>query len=179
MNFKQLKNIFSLSLTILFFSVFLFLTLDFIVSSSFKQFLLDKYGEGGILRTTIYHYDHDLRKNVDVNVVWGPRTVHRFCTNQYGFKDRCDNVGADLSKHFNIGFIGDSNTEGVGLIHEDTFVGRFSAANPDLKIANLAVVSYSPSIYYMKIKWLLENGFYFDKIVILPDVSDLADDAMV
>jgi len=43
-------------------------------------------------------------------------------------------------------FIGESSTEGT----EETFVGRFARAFPELDVLNAAVFSYSPSIYYKK-----------------------------
>ena len=50
---------------------------------------------------------------------WGPNT-YKLCTNIHGFKSKCGNLGSD---HYDIGFIGDSFTEGLGVQHEKTFVG--------------------------------------------------------
>ena len=35
------------------------------------------------------------------------------------------------------------------------------------EIANLGVVSYSPSIYYAKLSYLIENGYNFKKVIII------------
>ena len=80
------------------------------------------------------------------------------------------------SKEFDIAFIGDSFTEGVGVDYEDTFVGRIENKFDNLKIANLGVVSYSPSIYFTKLRYLLENGYKFKRVIIYFDISDIYDD---
>ena len=46
------------------------------------------------------------------------------------------------------------------------------------KIANLAVSSYSTSIYLTKIKKLLKDGYNFKEIIIFIDLSDLTDDTL-
>ena len=80
------------------------------------------------------------------------------------------------SKEFDIAFIGDSFTEGVGVNYEETFVGRITSQFNDLNIANLGVVSYSPSIYFTKLKYLLDNGYKFKRVIIYFDISDIYDD---
>ena len=82
------------------------------------------------------------------------------------------------SKKYDIGFLGDSFTEGTGLVYEDTFVGILEKKLPNKKIANLGVSSYSPAIYYTKIKKLLETGYQFNEIIVFLDISDLVDDAL-
>jgi hypothetical protein len=57
---------------------------------------------------------------------------------------------------------------------------RESSAKP-LKLRdrflNAGVASYSPSIYYKKIKYLLESGLQFDEVVLFSDTSDVTDEA--
>ena len=84
-------------------------------------------------------------------------------------------MDSDL-KEFDIAFIGDSFTEGVGLDYEDTFVGRISKNFDDLEIANLGVVSYSPSIYFSKLNFLIDNDYKFKRVIIFFDISDIYDD---
>ncbi len=45
-----------------------------------------------------------------------------------------------------------------------------------MKIANLGAQSYSPSIYYNKIKYLLEQGFSFNHVIVFQDSSDIFDE---
>lgn len=89
---------------------------------------------------------------------WGP-LKYRLCTDANGFKASCHAKSSD-DKNFDIAFIGDSFTEGIGLPYEETFVGVIAQNMPTLKIANLGVSSYSPSIYLSKVKYLLDHGFF-------------------
>lgn len=122
----------------------------------------------------IYH--HDLKKNLDHEASWGPFN-YRLCTNEYGFKISCNDLGKAASKSYDLAFIGDSFTEAVGMDYENSFVGMYAAKHPDVSVVNLGVSSYSPSIYYTKIKYLLDKGFTFKHIVVLPDISDIQDEA--
>src|SRR5262249_32763549 len=73
-------------------------------------------------------------------------------------------------------FIGDSFTEGLGYPWEQTFVGLLSRSLGEAEILNAAVSSYSPTAYYIKIKWLLDEGYVFDHVVVLIDISDIQDE---
>jgi hypothetical protein len=75
-------------------------------------------------------------------------------------------------------FIGDSFTEGVGLSYEQTFVGRFTRAFPNLDILNAGVVSYAPSAYYEKLKYFIDLGLEFNEAIVYIDVSDVRDEAI-
>ena len=126
------------------------------------------------VKHNIYH--HTLVANVDSKGIWGKKE-YRICTDEHGFKNNC------LQRHlsgadFDIAFIGDSFTEAIGIEFKDSFVGMFAEMNPNLKIANLAVSSYSPSIYYAKVKNILESGIYFDHLVVFVDISDIFDEAI-
>jgi hypothetical protein len=127
------------------------------------------------ISSPIYH--HDLAKNYKGTASWGNLTPYSICTDANGFKVACSK-GDTIYKHFDIAFIGDSFTEGIGLNYEDTFVGQISAQLPSLKIANLGVASYSPSIYFSKVAFLLENGVKFSELVVYIDISDIQDEAI-
>jgi hypothetical protein len=103
------------------------------------------------------------------------QSEYRFCTNSDGLKSKCDAVSND--KEIDIGFLGDSFTEGLGLPYEKTFVGLIAEKLPQVKIANLGVVSYAPTIYYMKLKDLLDKGYRFRELVVYIDISDIQDEA--
>jgi hypothetical protein len=122
-------------------------------------------------------YHHDLTPNFDGLGQWGP-IIYRVCTDSNGFKTSCEKK-EDQGKDFDIAFIGDSFTEGVGLPYEETFVGQIARARPDWKVANMAVVSYSPSIYISKVKKYLAEGFRFKELVVFVDVGDIQDDAVM
>ena len=63
-------------------------------------------------------------------------------------------------KSFDIGFIGDSFTEGVGYQYSDTFVGKIDDELNNKSVANLAVSSYSQNI-------LKQIKFIFKMVMIL------------
>lgn len=121
-------------------------------------------------------YHHTLIPNYDGIGYWGPGTYH-VCTNGSAFKDRCDRKGI-TEKSFDIAFMGDSFTEGVGMPYEQTFVGMVAAKHPELKIANLGVVSYAPSIYLAKLRELYAQGYQFKKVIVFVDIGDVQDEAL-
>jgi hypothetical protein len=45
---------------------------------------------------------------------------------------------------------GHSFTEALGVAYEESFVGRFAAAFPQLDVLNGGVSGYAPSVYYAK-----------------------------
>jgi len=103
------------------------------------------------------------------------QTQYRFCTNADGLKSKCGAVSND--KEIDIGFLGDSFTEGLGLPYEKTFVGLIAENMPQKRIANLDVVSYAPTIYHLKLKDFLDKGYRFKELVVYIDISDIQDEA--
>ncbi len=129
------------------------------------------------VKSDIYH--HDFAKNAETQGVWGSRTYPVF-TNSLGFKDRRVREVPLQSEDWRILFIGDSFTEGIGLRYEDTFVGLLDDAfrERDIRTLNAGVGTYAPSIYYRKVKYLLEDvGLDFDELVVFLDISDIEDEA--
>lgn len=128
------------------------------------------------LRTRHDVYHHGLSPSYRGVQRWGP-IPYEACTNASGFKDKCSNVN-DKTRVFDLAFIGDSYTEGVGLPYEKTFVGKIAGSLNGLKIANLAASSYSPSIYLEKLRYLLGQGYFFKEVVVYVDISDIQDEAI-
>jgi hypothetical protein len=130
--------------------------------------------ERGIgIKHPIYH--HALAANYNGLTSFDQQTEYRFCTNDGGFKSDCNKI--INGKDFDIAFLGDSFTEGIGLPYEKTFVGLIAAGLPEKKIANLAVASYAPSIYYTKLLTLINEGYRFKEVVIYIDISDMQDES--
>lgn len=161
-------------------SIALLLLIDFLIG----VFLIACDESGGLfvsfckdtLRVPHLVYHHDLSKNYRVIDSWG-KTNYMLCTDENGFKISC-NASHKSLKNFDVAFIGDSFTEGIGLEYEETFMGQISMSRPELKIANLGVSSYSPSIYFSKVNFLLEHGITFKELVVYVDVSDIQDEAV-
>ena len=166
-------------LKISFVSVLFFLIFDITVGKyAYKKFIKKKLIDVDIstLSKRDKVFDHKLAKNFNSLVGWGDKR-YKFCTDNNGFRVSCDKKEEKL-KNFDIGFIGDSFTEGTGVSYENSFVGLIEKELPNKKIANLAVSSYSTSIYLTKIKKLLKDGYNFKEIIIFIDLSDLTDDTL-
>jgi hypothetical protein len=152
----------------------LFFGLDYL----YTQFIYEKDVSG---RYANDHYHHGIKANFDAYETWG-RTRERLISNNLGFKDfKIRDVPA-TSDTRRVLLIGDSFTEGVGLKFEDTFAGMLYFAGQErtekIEFLNAAVISYSPTIYYRKIKYLIEAGLKFDEVIVFSDLSDVHDEAI-
>jgi hypothetical protein len=159
-------------------TVALFLVLDLVAGSFILDQLAALRGLDARFRTRHDIYHHALVPNYDGPASWGSYKVHRMCTDEFGFKKSCDREGAS-PKSYDIAFIGDSFTEGVGLPWPETFVGKIAARMPAKSVVNLGVVSYAPSIYLAKMRELLNQGFRFRQVVVYIDVNDIQDEAVL
>jgi hypothetical protein len=121
-------------------------------------------------------YHHALKSSYEGPAYWGPFT-YWVCTNASAMKSDCRDKNS-AEKNFDIAFMGDSFTEGVGVKYEDSFVGMVAKAHPELKVANLGVVSYAPTIYLRKLEDYLNRGYTFKKVIIFVDISDTMDEAL-
>jgi len=122
-------------------------------------------------------YGHGLVPNFDGEEVWGNDKSH-VVTNSFGFKDASMRQVPLQSTKTRVLFLGDSFTEGLGMPYEQTFVGLFAAAFPQLDILNAAAASYAPTIYYAKAKYLIEAGLQVDEVIVYIDISDMQDEAI-
>ena len=127
--------------------------------------------------SNIYH--HDLAKNVYLeNAIWGD-AKYTVATDSLGFRSEKPRDIPMISKKYRMVFIGDSFTEGIGIQYQDSFVGRIAETllEKNIEVLNAAVSSYSPIIYYRKIKHILDLEFNFDELVVFIDISDVVDEA--
>jgi hypothetical protein len=158
--------------------VILFFSSDFIYTNSFttptNQELIDRNQERRYrIENDIFH--HSLLPSYDGMGVWGGEP-YRVCTDVNGFKSDCGNIFTSRT-NFDIAFIGDSFTEAIGVPYEDSFVGLFANANPDLNVANLGVVSYAPTVYRAKIEDFIRRGYEFNHVIVFVDISDIQDES--
>jgi hypothetical protein len=125
-------------------------------------------------------YDHGFAANFDGYDIWG-EARYRLTTNNFGFKDSAIRDVPLKSSSRRILLIGDSFAEGIGMTFDNTFAGLLDRAGHEraekVEFLNAGVASYSPVIYYKKIKYLLERGLRFDEVVLLSDSSDVEDEA--
>jgi len=151
----------------------IWLIFDFVYSS-----LIAEHKRPPRIANSIFH--HALAPNYDGFDIWAEHKS-RLHTNNLGFKDAAVREVPLVPSTRRIVLIGDSFTEGIGLPFEDTFAGMLYAAGqastPKIEFLNAAVASYSPTIYWKKIKYYLEQGLQFDELIVLPDMSDVSDEA--
>ena len=161
---RKILKIFSITFVLV-------LLTDFILGSYLLKFTPKK------IDPTVSHdiFDHNLKKSFKANLEWGPEKTYLHCTDKNSFRTFCNKMSSN-AREFDIAFIGDSFTEGVGVNYQETFVGRIKSQFDNLNIANLGVVSYSPSIYFTKLKYLLDDGYKFKRVIIYFDISDIYDD---
>jgi len=127
----------------------------------------------------IFH--HTILPNIDKIEKWGGNIEKRVITNSIGFFDKENRI---VKKNNNskkrLLLIGDSFIEGSGLPYESTVAGLLdSELNSRYEILNSALGSYSPSIYFKKIEYFINEGYKFDKALVFLDVSDIFDELFI
>jgi hypothetical protein len=125
-------------------------------------------------------YDHGFSAKFEGYDVWG-ELRYPLITNSLGFKDASARDVPLKSASRRILVIGDSFAEAIGMRFEDSFAGLLQRAGQQrserIEFLNAGVASYSPSIYYRKIKYLIESGLQFDEVLLFADGSDVTDEA--
>ena len=163
---KIYKDIIYISLII----IVLFLTTDFIYSNFIIEGSEQKQKK---VRVFNEYYHHGFKKKINNKITWGGN-YYNICTDHNSFLISCKKK-IKLDNYYDVLFIGDSFTEGVGYPFEKTFTGIYSELS-DKEVANLGVLSYSPFLYYNKIKYILSKGVSFKHLVVFIDLSDIEDD---
>jgi hypothetical protein len=156
-------------------TLIIFILIDLFAGTALLAFAR-KEGKKDAFRIPHARYHHALQASYEGPAYWGP-FEYWLCTNASGMKSACRDKNL-TEKHFDIAFIGDSFTEGVGVTYEDSFVGMVAKAHPELKIANLGVVSYTPTIYLKKLEDYLNHGYTFKKVIVFVDIGDIMDEAL-
>lgn len=123
-------------------------------------------------------FHHALPKFSSADREWALKS-YRQTTNSLGFRDaKMREVPLESSKR-RLVFIGDSMTEGVGVDYENTFAGLIDDALSarGIEVLNAATISYSPIIYYHRVKYLLEQEHLrFTDLIVYLDISDAQDE---
>lgn len=128
------------------------------------------------VKSDIFH--HGLTKNTCVRGIKCD-SEYDIITNSLGFRDKEIRDVPLVTEKYRIVLIGDSFTEGIGVDYEDTFAGLLDSklSKRGIEVLNAGVVSYSPIIYWQKVKYLLEDvGLRFNKLIVFLDISDVFDE---
>ena len=167
MNYKKkIKDFLTVTLT----TLTIFLLVDFFIGNKILNiFNIDKDNSYRISNDI---FNHGFKKNYKTdNAFWGQHR-YTFCSNEYGTRSDCKK---NKIKKFDYAFIGDSQTEGVGLNFEETYVCNFAKQNK-LDVINFGIVRSSPSLYLKRLKFFLEQEIRFKELFIFIDISDVYDE---
>jgi hypothetical protein len=124
------------------------------------------------------YYHHDFLPNQDAETEWGDRK-YRVITNSLGFRDETVRDVPLESKQKRILLMGDSFIEGMGVSYENCVAGILgeSLKAEETDVLNAASLSYSPKLYFLKIRYLIEQKLLdFDEIYCFIDISDPHDE---
>ncbi len=100
-------------------------------------------------------------------------------TNSLGLRDRGAFKIDVEDGHERMLILGDSFIEGQGVGFEQSVAGLLQSfyAPDGVEVLNAAVSSYSPRLYLLKARWLVEQaGLRFDRLVVFVDISDIANE---
>lgn len=130
-------------------------------------------------RTSHPCFHHGLVQNIAAQTKWGDKEYMHY-TNSFAFKDSAAfEAKQDLDKK-QVVFIGDSFTEGIGEPYQTTFFGytrKNFENNNEIQLWNAGCVSYSPLVYYNKIKYYTEiENLKIDYLWVFLDPSDMQDE---
>ena len=158
-------------------TITIFLIIDFLSGKKILNYTFDKKIKNNLensitLSDQNENYLYGIKKNLDTITQYNI-FQYKVCTNLFGMRSNCKKIYNE--KFYDIMFIGDSFTFGVGLNYEDTFVGLLENSI-DKKVGNLGVQSYSPTLYYLKVKKFIEDGFRFNELIVFVDISDIEDE---
>jgi len=172
----------TLLLTIFLLLIFTDILMTKVSTQILNKFKKYKSNQSLGIRHPVYH--HTFKPNKKIKRTHSKKSFGKdyiFYSNSLGFKDsRIRDISLETDD-YRILFIGDSFTEGLGLSYEETFVGIIDSTlkNKNISILNAGKVSYSPIIYWRKIKYLIENiGLKFNEVVVYVDISDAYNEAI-
>lgn len=160
-------------ITLALFVIILLLLIDFVAGLIFIPDDINSF------RAPHYYYHHCLLPNNEAQTTWDAVNYYPFYTNSLGFRDKEIREIELETDSKRILFIGDSHTEGVGVKYEDSFAGIIDEKleKENIDVLNAAAISYSPKLYYYKIKYLIEEqGLRFDELVVCIDISDIQNE---
>ncbi|AFM03085.1 hypothetical protein Fleli_0621 [Bernardetia litoralis DSM 6794] len=161
------------------FILFFFMCIDLIGSIFFNEREIERVHTASYYRTQHPCFHHGLVHNMASEAFWGD-IKYPLYTNSFAFRDSAAFEAKQNLDKKQIVFIGDSFTEGVGVAYENTFFGRMRkefSNNTEIELWNAGCVSYSPLIYYNKIKYYTEvENLKIDYLWVFIDATDVQDE---
>ena len=127
-------------------------------------------------------YHHGLKAGVNEMTSWKSDGIsfYQIYTNSLGFVDETNREVPLKKNGKRVMFLGDSFMEGVGYPWSQTVAGIISERfrKYDVELLNASVISYSPKLYYLKLKHFLEMGLEIDELYVFIDISDIIDEVV-
>tara|TARA_Y100000590_G_C15709521_1_gene1009821 strand:- start:896 stop:2014 length:1119 start_codon:yes stop_codon:yes gene_type:complete len=170
----KIINIFAGSILIILMVLIFDLLINIVMPENFKK----KIGTTRNYSLKSIKFHHKVASNIDLYEFWGNKK-YKVVTNKYSMRVLSKNKRKINNSKKNIGFIGDSFVYGSGIDYENHFINILDKQNNDYNFLNLGYVSYSPSIYFKRLKFLIETKkIKFNKIFIFVDHSDVQDEGV-
>ena len=149
------------------------------IFDSIAAMLLDRSDS---FRVADNFYHHGLKANVAEKTSWKSDglSFYQIYTNSLSFVDEINREVPLKKSGRRIMILGDSFMEGVGYPWPQTVPGILSERfkKQGVELLNAAVISYSPKIYYLKLKYFLEMGLEIDELYVFIDISDIIDEVV-
>ena len=142
---------------------------------SFRYFEIG-FGNNPLENSRTYHHVHPKNysfKMHDPNSEYGGYNVY-YDDSRFRSPDQNTNITESYNTPDSIVFLGDSFTEGIQVNYQDSFVSLINLAL-DLPTLNLGVSSYSPTIYYLQSKYILDK-LLGETVIMQIYVNDFYDD---
>lgn len=161
------------------FILFFIILIDFFGFMIYDKIIQDKDYKLSYFRTAHPCFHHGLVQNMAAPTNWGDNKYTHY-TNSFAFKDSAIFEAKQNIEKKQVVFIGDSFTEGIGEPYETTFFGytrKNFENNKEIELWNAGCASYSPLIYYNKIKYYTEvENLKIDYLWVFLDPSDIQDE---
>jgi lysophospholipase L1-like esterase len=161
------------------FILFFIIIIDFFGFIIYNKKIQAKDYKASHYRTSHPCFHHGLVQNMAAQTNWGNNEYMHY-TNSFAFKDSAVFEAKQNLDKKQIVFIGDSFTEGIGEPYETTFFGYTRKSfenNKNSELWNAGCISYSPLIYYNKIKYYTEiENLKIDYLWVFLDPSDIQDE---
>lgn len=161
----------------IFITIFTILVLDVLVNVLLPKQFTRSFGIMKNFSLYSEKFHHLPNNKIGIYDLWGNKKFTVY-TNEYSFrvskKERLEKIKIDSKYN---GFIGDSFIWGVGINYSDHFINKLNEIKN--KNINIGYVSWSPSIYHNRIKYLISKNLKFEKIFVFIDHSDIADEGLL
>ena len=136
--------------------IFVIIILDLFINILIPEKIKKEIGitKNYSLKSERFH--HKIAPNINVYEYWGDNK-YKVKTNVYSMRILNERSSKIEENKNNIGFMGDSFVYGSGINYDDHFINKLSNKFKNFNMLNLWFVSYSPSIYFKRIQYYVDE----------------------